>query len=262
LAHNPLVNRELVGRGFVVVAERDEVATPGVLVTAHGTSDRERVKLMMAGNRVIDTTCPLVRRAHDAAVGLQREGFHVLVIGQRNHVEVRGFIEDLESFDVLESSRDVRQWEQGKLGIITQTTCPERDAMAIVERVRRMNAESEIRFVDTICQPTRDRQAALEKLLDEVDVLVVVGGRNSNNTRRLVRRALVRGVPSVHVEDVGELEESLFWPGMVVGLTAGTSTLPETIAAVKGKLEKFEIRNSKFEANSNIQMIETSLQCE
>jgi len=140
---------------------------------------------------------------------------------------------------VLESLRDLRRWGYGKLGIVAQTTCLERDAKAMVERVRRMNPDAEVRFVNTICQPTRDRQAALEKLLDQVDVLVVVGGRNSNNTRRLVRRAMARRVPTVHVEEAEELclREPLFLPGMIVGLTAGTSTLAETIGQVRIKLE-------------------------
>ena len=200
LAHNPLVNRELADRGFIVAKEHEAAipTTQGVLVTAHGISDRERAALVAAGKRIVDTTCPLVKQAHASAIELQRQGFHVLVIGQRNHVEVQGLTGDLASFDVLESSRDIQRWRHAKLGIIAQTTCPERDALAMVQRVRRMNPEAQVRFVNTICKPTRDRQVALEKLLDQVDVLVVVGGRNSNNTRRLVRRSLARHVPAIH----------------------------------------------------------------
>ena len=177
------------------------------------------------------------KNAHAAAIELQRQGFHVLIIGQRNHVEVRGLTGDLDAFDILESPQDLRHWNHNKLGIIAQTTCPERDAKAMVERVRRMNPSAHIQFVNTICQPTRDRQAALEKLLDHVDALVVVGGRNSNNTRRLVRRSIARRVPAFHVEEANDLQESLFSPEMTVGLTAGTSTLHETVAAVYAKLK-------------------------
>jgi 4-hydroxy-3-methylbut-2-enyl diphosphate reductase len=122
---------------------------------------------------------------------------------------------------------------------MAQTTMVESEARQIVARVWEMNPEAEVRFVNTICQPTRDRQAALERLLEEVDVLVVVGGRYSNNTRELVARAREAGVRTVHVEDGGELEEGMFGAEEVVGLTAGTSTLAEAIAGVKDRLRQF-----------------------
>jgi 4-hydroxy-3-methylbut-2-enyl diphosphate reductase len=250
LVHNPLVNNHLVERGFTLAHEAaDEIpATPAVLITAHGISNRQRSALESAGKSLIDTTCPLVRKAHAAAMKLQSLGFHVLVIGQKNHVEVRGLTGDLDAFDVLESPADVRLFPHAKLGIIAQTTTIQRDAQQIVDAVRAANPQAHVRFLNTICQPTRDRQRALDDLLQQVDILVVVGGRNSNNTRRLVQRAHERSIPAIHVEHAGQLDPDAFHPEQVVGLTAGTSTLPETIAAVKARLEEFHRDHSAAEA--------------
>lgn len=245
LVHNPVVTRELVARGFQQVEELGRTLMPlqtsDVLITAHGISDRERGELEAMGKHLIDSTCPLVRKAHAAALRLAAAGYFVVVIGKRQHVEIRGLTGDLllQHFAIVESMADVRRYEAQRIGIVAQTTSVERDVQMIVARVRALNAQAEVRFINTICQPTRDRQAALESLLGRVDVLVVVGGRHSNNTRQLVARAAEAGVRAIHVEDATELSEAMFTPGETVGLTAGTSTLPQTIEAVQEKLAQF-----------------------
>lgn len=240
LVHNPLVAAELRQLGFTQAAEnrRSEVPrTAQVLITAHGISDRERARLLSAGKELIDTTCPLVRKAHAAARQLDEQGYHVLVVGQRTHVEVRGLTEDLRSFDVIETLADVRALAFPRLGMIAQTTTLQADLVAFRAAVAHQNPRAEIRCVDTICQPTKDRQNALDQLLDAVDLAVVVGGHHSNNTRQLVATCLDRGVAAYHVEAAGELRAEWFRGVETVGLTAGTSTLPETIAAVRARLE-------------------------
>ncbi len=252
LVHNPVVLDEMERRGYVRVEEAEQraaesVATRRVLITAHGVSDRERAVLAAGGRggrEFIDTTCPLVRKAHQAAVALARAGFFVVVIGKPGHVEVRGLTGDLPegSFAVVETQMGVRCYGAARIGVMAQTTMVEREARGIVERVREMNPPpgAEVRFVNTICMPTRERQAALERLLTQVDVLVVVGGRESNNTRQLAGRAREAGVRAVHVEEAGELTPEMFGPEEIVGLTAGTSTLPETVAGVKERLAAIE----------------------
>ncbi|HVT81402.1 MAG TPA: 4-hydroxy-3-methylbut-2-enyl diphosphate reductase [Phycisphaerae bacterium] len=245
LVHNPIVQRELALRGFPQMGEKDRgagaVRTRRVMITAHGISNRERTRLLERGLEVMDTTCPLVRKAHGAALGLARSGYFVVVIGKRGHVEVRGLTGDLPEggFDVVENVHGVRVFGADKIGVMAQTTTAEREAREIVQRIRELNVKAEVRFVNTICQPTRDRQTALERLLEQVNVLVVVGGRHSNNTRQLVSRAREAGVRCVHVEGADELAPGMFSPHEVAGLTAGTSTLPETVAAVKEKLARF-----------------------
>jgi 4-hydroxy-3-methylbut-2-en-1-yl diphosphate reductase len=235
LVHNAVVLDRLAARGFAMADEADRRAlpeTPVVLITAHGVSDAERRRLEAGGKRLIDTTCPLVTRVHRAAQELQEGGYHVLVIGRRGHVEVRGIVEDLESFDVIQTVEEVGTYPYPRLGIVCQTTQPARAVEAIRRAVAERNPGAEVRFVDTVCRPTKEHQQALERLLAQVEAMVVVGGRNSNNTRELLGLCSERGVPAVHVQGASELDSSWFSGREVVGLTAGTSTLDATIEEV------------------------------
>lgn len=235
LVHNEEVLKRLDARGFRQVEERRRRELPltnTVLVTAHGISDRERARLLQAGKRLLDSTCPLVTRAHDAARKLQADGYHVLVIGRRGHVEVQGIVEDLDSFDILETPHEVAVYPHPRLGVMCQTTTPLAHATAVREAIARRNPHADIRFVDTICHPTKDHQESLERLLDKVEVVVVVGGQHSNNTKQLVRRCLERDVPAHHVQSADDLRAEWFEGVERVGLTAGTSTLEETITEV------------------------------
>jgi 4-hydroxy-3-methylbut-2-enyl diphosphate reductase len=242
LVHNEKVLADLDARGFRQLEETRRHALPlteTVLITAHGISQAERRRLEQAGKNLIDTTCPLVTRAHEAARKLQRAGYHVLVIGKPGHVEVQGIIGDLESYDVLQSPEDVRTYAQARLGIMCQTTTPVRHAAAIRTAVAARNPHADIRFIDTICHPTREHQAALERLLDQVEAMVVVGGRNSNNTRQLVLRCQERGLAAFHIQCAADLRAEWFEGIATVGLTAGTSTLDETIDGVYQALVHF-----------------------
>lgn len=244
LVHNEKVLDELSERGFRMVSEkrrRELPLTESVLITAHGVSQAERRRLENAGKRLIDTTCPLVVRAHEAAQKLHGEGYHVLLIGKRGHVEVQGVIEDLTSFDVVQSPEEATRYPAKKLGIMCQTTAPARLVEAVRAAVARLNPDAEIRFIDTVCHPTKDHQKALEKLLEQVEAVVVVGGRNSNNTRELVARCWEKGLPAFHVQSAGDLQPEWFHGFETVGLTAGTSTLDETIAEVEHALMEIDV---------------------
>jgi 4-hydroxy-3-methylbut-2-enyl diphosphate reductase len=235
LVHNEMVISDLSERGFQMVKEmtrRPLPVTDTVLITAHGVSNRERQRLLAAGKQIMDTTCPLVKRAHDAAQKLQEGGYHVLVIGKRGHVEVQGIIEDLDNCDVIQSAEEVRDYPFARLGIMCQTTTPARLVQQVRQAVAEQNPGAEIRFIDTVCHPTKDHQKALETLLERVEAMVVVGGRNSNNTRELVARCLEHGVPAYHIQTAADLEEDWFEGLETVGLTAGTSTLDTTIDEV------------------------------
>src|SRR5262245_19691318 len=241
LVHNERVLDDLNDRGFQMIAEskrRPLPVTETVLITAHGVSEKERARLQSAGKQIIDTTCPLVTRAHDAAQKLQADGCHVLVIGKRGHVEVQGIVEDLDSFDVIQCADEVRAYPHAKLGIMCQTTTPVSHAEAIRAAIKEKNPKAEIRWSDTICHPTKDHQKALERLMDEVEAMVVVGGHNSNNTRQLVLKCQARGLPAYHVQGAEDLNPEWFEGLDTVGLTAGTSTLDETIDAVEHTLQQ------------------------
>jgi 4-hydroxy-3-methylbut-2-enyl diphosphate reductase len=235
LVHNEEVLSGLRARGFSMTGEEDrrEVpAGPVVLITAHGISDRERARLTEAGKTLVDTTCPLVTRAHQAAQRLRDDGFFVIVIGRRGHVEVQGIVEDLPSHAVVESAEEVTAYASRRIGVVCQTTVPAEHAARVRREIEARNPEAEVRFVDTVCHPTKDHQRSLERLLDRVDAVVVVGGRNSNNTRELAALCRSRGCPALHVQSAADLDPDWFQGVQTVGLTAGTSTLDSTIEGV------------------------------
>ena len=235
LVHNAEVLLDLGRRGFHSTPEGDRArvpATPRVLITAHGVSRRERERLRAAGKEVLDTTCPLVRFVHATALALQAEGEFVVVIGRHGHVEVEGIVGDLDRHAVLERVDEAVPYPAERIAVICQTTTPPERARALFASIVSANPGREVRFVDTICGPTRNRQDAASKLLAAVDAVVVVGGRNSNNTRELVRLADAHAVPVVHVRSSADLDPAWVRRYRTVGLTAGTSTLDETIDEV------------------------------
>jgi 4-hydroxy-3-methylbut-2-enyl diphosphate reductase len=187
LVHNETVNAALRAQGVQLTHDLDEVRADTVVVTAHGLSDTALARVRERAPRVLDATCPLVQRAHRAMRELVAAGFHPVVIGKRDHVEVRGLTDDLAEFDVVLAEEDVRllapRW---RYGIVAQTTQPVERVERLVGAIRQRFPESEVRYVDTVCRPTKQRQAAAIALAQQCDAVVVIGGAKSNNTRELV----------------------------------------------------------------------------
>jgi 4-hydroxy-3-methylbut-2-enyl diphosphate reductase len=237
LVHNPIVRERLIRAGVREGGLDRPADTHRVMITAHGVSDAARAAWVATGRQVADGTCPLVRHAHNQLRRLVDAGFFPVVIGKRGHVEVNGLTGDFPEACVVQEEADIvaLPFDRG-LGLISQTTQPIERVLALVEAIRAERPGSEVRFVDTVCQPTKNRQMALRKLLAECEMLVVVGGRNSNNTLQLVAAAEVAGRTVFHVERAAELRPEWFEHGQRVGVTAGTSTLRETVAEVCGRL--------------------------
>lgn len=238
LVHNPDVVAEMDAAGAVRVKRPEEVQTQTVLLTAHGTSERVQLQLRQRELEVYDAVCPLVRRAHLALLKLVDEGRFPVVIGQKGHVEVRGLTEDLDEFAVVLDEEDLLQLEgRFRLGVVSQTTQPLEKVLHLVETIRRRYPDADVKFIDTVCQPTKDRQDALRKLTRESDVVVVVGGPDSNNSRKLTELARKLGRPAYQVAHADELRREWFDGANIVGLTAGTSTPDHVIDEVRQWLE-------------------------
>src|SRR3954451_15719421 len=187
LVHNPTVLSALDEKGIAVARDIAAVKTSTLMVTAHGTSERTLARTRALGLTVIEATCPLVRVAHRAVAALARDGYHIVVVGQRDHVEVRGLTGDLDRFDVILEDDDVLALdEHARIGVAAQTTQPVEKVWHLVNCIRRRFPRADVRVVDTVCRPTKERQAAAIALAREADAVLVVGGRSSNNTRELV----------------------------------------------------------------------------
>ena len=237
LVHNETVLADLRARGIAIAPHHPDAATPTVMVTAHGASDTAIAAARARGHHVLEATCPLVRVAHRAVQALVRAGFHPIIIGQRGHVEVRGLTEDLAECDIVLTEADVAVLrERPRFGIASQTTQPIERVRQLVAVIRARFPQSEVRFVDTVCQPTKQRQTAAEDLARASDVVLVIGGAQSNNTRELVATC-ARHCPRVHhVQGPDDLRPEWFIDVETVGLTAGTSTPDATIVAVEQAL--------------------------
>jgi 4-hydroxy-3-methylbut-2-enyl diphosphate reductase len=239
LVHNPDVLSRMSAAGAVRAHAPQEVQTRSVLLTAHGTAKHIVSLLREDGRQVHDAACPLVKRVHLALVKLVGEGRHPVIIGQENHVEVRGLTGDLREFTVVLHEADIEQLTgRGRLGVVAQTTQALERVTALVEAIRRRFPDADVAFIDTVCQPTKDRQDAMRRLVEESQVIVVVGGPDSNNSRKLTEFAASRGRAAHQVARASELRPEWFVGVGVVGLTAGTSTPDDVIEEVRAWLEE------------------------
>ncbi len=240
LVHNETVLADLQSRGVRFARLPEDAVTETVMITAHGTSDRMRARLHEEGFNVVESTCPLVHVAHRALRELVAAGFHPIIIGQRQHVEVRGMTGDLDAHDVVLTEQDVEQLQpRARLGIVSQTTQPIERVRHLVQLIRARFPAAEVRFRDTVCQPTKQRQSAAIELSQQCDVVVVIGGMHSNNTRELVATCSRHCTRVHHVQHAADLRAEWFRDAETVGVTAGTSTPDSTIAEVEQWLREF-----------------------
>ena len=244
LVHNPTVLSALEARRISVAQDAAHVTTPTVMVTAHGASARWLARTRALGLTVVEATCPLVHVAHRAVAALARDGYHVVIVGQRDHVEVRGLTGDLDGFDVVLEDADVAALEERpRIGVVAQTTQPVEKVRRLVAAIRTRFPRSDVRVLDTVCKPTKERQSAAIELARQADVVIVVGGRASNNTRELVATCSRYCRRVHHVQTDAEVRAEWFDGAEVAGLTAGTSTPDEVIDAVEARIHALEGRS-------------------
>ena len=240
LVHNDAVLARLRARGIASANDAARVTTRTVMVTAHGTSERSLARTRALGLDVVDATCPLVHVAHRAVNALVRDGYHPVIVGQREHVEVRGMTEDLEAFDVVLDEADVLALApRPRLGVAAQTTQPIDKVRRLVACIRQRFPEADVRFSDTVCRPTKQRQAAAIDLARRADVVIVVGGASSNNTRQLVETCSLYCARVHHVQAEADLCADWFRDAGTVGLTAGTSTPDDVVDRVESRIRSF-----------------------
>ena len=253
LVHNETVIAGLHARGVSIQNDVGGVATEKVMITAHGASQRVLEQVRKRGLNVVEATCPLVHAAHRAVAELVRAGFHPVIIGRRDHVEVRGLTGDLSEFDVVLDEADVVALrERPRLGVAAQTTQPVDKVKPLVELIRRRFPASEVRFVDTVCRPTKQNQSAAADLARQCDVVVVIGGAHSNNTQELVKTCRLHCSRVHHVQGAGDLREEWFRNARAAGITAGTSTPDSAIDEVEQVIRNLNVKcPEEFFANDS-----------
>ncbi len=240
IVHNAHVVDALAAKGARMARSLDEVPEGGtVAITAHGAGEEVYAEIERRGLRLVDTTCPIVRRAQQAAASLVEEGYSVVLYGEAEHPEVRGILSWTRGRGIATQSPDVEIpiGEKG-IAVISQTTkSPAMFAQFVQELVRRYTGRvPEMRIVDTTCPETGRRYQAAAELAAGVDALLVVGSRSSANTRKLAETCRATGVPTHHIESAKEIDDEWLAAGKRLGVTAGASTPDDVIEDVVRRL--------------------------
>lgn len=224
LIHNPLVVNDLESIGVGTASNVSEVEEGTLIIRAHGVVPSVVEDARTRGLDVLDATCPYVKKVHNAAERLVREGYQLIVVGESGHPEVEGIMghagDDARvvsvpgDLDAIDLSR--------KVGVVVQTTqTPGALADVVAELSKRT---MDLRVINTICSATQERQDSAAELARRVDAMIVVGGKNSGNTRRLAEICTVACPKTHHIEDASEIEAAWFDGASHIGVTAGAST--------------------------------------
>lgn len=245
LIHNPQVVDDLSKQGIKEVKDIADIPEGVIIIRSHGVGPEVFERAKEKGLMIIDATCPFVKKAHQLAEELNREGFQVVVVGDKEHPEVTGIIGWTgQQGIVVETPEQAEKLKtEKKLGIISQTTQPEANFERIVSVLK--SKTMDVRAHNTICHATRDRQSAAMELARQVDLMIVVGGKNSANTQKLARLCAETGTLTYHIETVKEIKPEWLKDKKVVGITAGASTPDWIIEEVRDYME--EVTNEEQE---------------
>lgn len=241
LIHNPRVVNDLAAEGIEVAETLDDVGEGVLVLRSHGTAPQIVEDAVARGFEVVDATCPYVSKVQRRARELAEAGYGVVIIGEPGHAEVEGI--RAWAGDAVVAVADVPERLPAELpprvGVVIQTT-QSADRVDAVLATLKPRVE-ELRVEDTVCFATQERQAAAEELAARVDVMLVIGGRNSGNTRRLYEICKAQCARTHHIESADEMDASWFADAKSIGITAGASTPQEHIDAVSARLsETFE----------------------
>ncbi|MFQ5590955.1 MAG: 4-hydroxy-3-methylbut-2-enyl diphosphate reductase [Phycisphaerae bacterium] len=236
VALGPVIhNRQVVDRlgkaGLNQSGELESVdPSKAVLIRSHGESPETFQRARERGLEIVDATCVLVKRAQNVVRQLHEEGYHVVMIGDPNHPEVRGVIGYAPNVTVVDWGTDLKTAlpHKERIGIVAQTThSPAHVAGMIAEIVKRPYRE--VKIINTLCLEVTRRQEAAVALCADVDVMFVLGGLHSANTREMARLCEKQGCPTFHIEAWSEFKASMVEKRRVAGVTAGASTPAEVI---------------------------------
>jgi 4-hydroxy-3-methylbut-2-enyl diphosphate reductase len=241
VVHNQQVLQRLAGMGIRLARSMDDIQGDTVAIGAHGVNPQLEEELRARHINIINTTCPFVHRAQIAARRLAKSGFFVIIFGDADHAEVRGVLGWAGGRGVAAlDTRFIATLDclPRRLGILSQTTqipaCFTEFVKNLIDSA--LVKDAEVRVIDTICHDIRERQAAALELANRVDLMLVIGGRNSANTKRLAELCST-ATETYSVETAEEIQPSWFQGHSHIGVAAGASTAEETINEVVERLE-------------------------
>lgn len=236
LIHNPRVVEDLAKAGTGVANTLDEAGSGTIVLRSHGTAPQVVEEAKDRGFNVIDATCPYVAKVQHKALELGEAGYGVVIIGEPGHAEVEGIRAwgGEHVVAVVDDPSNLPDELPERVGVVVQTTQSASRVNAVVGALRPLCKE--LRVEETVCFATQERQKAAAELAERADVMLVVGGRNSGNTRRLYEICQPLCDQTYHIEGADEIDPDWFADAELVGITAGASTPEEHIEAIRAYL--------------------------
>jgi 4-hydroxy-3-methylbut-2-en-1-yl diphosphate reductase len=237
IIHNPQLVERLSQRGVRAVDSIDEVTTETVIIRSHGVEREVLDKLNTMKVEVIDATCPYVAKAQELAKKLSNEGYPVVIMGNSAHPEVKAIESYIEGeVYTIDTAAELPEKFFQRIGLISQTTKSLSDFQKLASEL--VPKAKELRIVNTICSATSVRQEATYKLAQESDIMIVVGGYNSSNTKMLAK-ICQDIIETRHIETAVELQETWFQDKVRIGLTAGASTPDWIIVSIYNEINRY-----------------------
>jgi len=239
IVHNENVVKDLNEAGAKVVRKLKDVPKgKPIMFRAHGTSTKVWEKAQKQNMNIIDATCPLVKEIHDEVIKLEKEGRKIIIIGDHGHDEVVGIASQIKDPIIVATPDEAQKLRKmKKAGIVSQSTQTIENVQEIINIL--MTKVFDLRFINTICFPTKRNQQQLKDLSEKCDVMVVIGSFTSANSNRLTQLALERNDRSYQVTSADDLNSDWFNESDVVGITAGASTPDNIIKNVTEKIKSF-----------------------
>ncbi len=235
IVHNERVVEELADSGVIVVESLEDIDDGPVLFRAHGTPVEVWEEARKRDLHIIDATCPLVHEIHDEVRQMEEEGRQIYIIGDKGHDEVRGILSQVQRPILISTPEEARQLRKKKRGgVVSQSTQMVENVQEIITIL--MMKIKDLKFVNTICHPTRQNQSELKKLAADNDVMIIIGSFTSANTKRLTSLASTLNSRSYQVEHADDLDPGWFQSVNSVGVHAGASTPDNTIDEVLERL--------------------------
>jgi len=250
LIHNPQVVARLEEMGVHPVEGVEGFQGDTLVIRSHGVTPSVYKDAESAGVHLVDATCPFVKNAQDYASLLCKEGYRVVIVGDRNHPEVQGILAYAgdEAFVTVNAEDLRRLGKVRRIGVIAQTTTTLKRFQGVVSRC--LEIAGEVKVFNTICDATRIRQEEAQGIARKVDLMLVVGGRNSGNTTRLAELCRETGTRTIHLETVMEVDPAWLEGVEKVGITAGASTPEWIIREIVEKLQHLSERGDQREGAS------------
>lgn len=240
IIHNNDVVKKLAANGLRTVQSIEEIPSGTVLIRSHGAAPQEISKLKEQGMKIVDATCVLVKRVQHIASELASQGYKVVVIGNKDHPEVKAVVGSAEDVIVIADESDLRKLPvDSKLGVVCQTTqSPEYFSQMLCAICR--YGFSELKAINTLCKEAVKRQKSAVEICEKVDIMFVLGGLESANTRKLAELCKVHNQETYHLQNRSELDTNILLGKKTAGVTAGASTPDWVISEFVEKLRKFE----------------------